>query len=201
MPIDESQVDLSAQDRARLSLKTGATQAMPVIKAPAQALPGERMDEAEMLAELNQSRKYFIIAGAVVMAVVLAVVFYFATRSAPKAEAPTPEKPAPVAAAPPRADACCDSACRCCHRTFASRRDQAAARRCRPPHRRLRPSPSQYAAQVAKLEAVWRRQERRSSASRSWSPSSSTRAPQEEEHDVEAADRDLLARLKKLRGR
>ena len=71
IPVDESQVDLSAQDRDRLSLKTGATQAMPVIKAPVQALPGERMDEAEMLAELNPSRKYFLIAGAIVLAVVL----------------------------------------------------------------------------------------------------------------------------------
>jgi eukaryotic-like serine/threonine-protein kinase len=103
VPIDESQVDLSAQDRARLSLKTGATQTMPAVRGPQHALPGDRMDEAEMLAELNPSRKYFLIAGAVVLAVILGLVLYFTTRASPHAEAPPPEKPAPVAAAPPAA--------------------------------------------------------------------------------------------------
>jgi serine/threonine protein kinase len=99
-PVDENAVPLSAQDHQRLSLKTGATQAMPVIKAPVQALPGERMDEHEMLAELDSSRKWLVIAGVLVVAVVIGLVIYFATRPAPKAEAP-PAKPEAVAAAPP----------------------------------------------------------------------------------------------------
>jgi serine/threonine protein kinase len=100
-PVDENAVPLSAQDQQRLSLKTGATQAMPVIKAQAQALPGERMDEAEMLAEIDSSRKWFIVAGVIVAAIVIGLIIFFATRSAPaKSEAP-PGKPEAVAAAPP----------------------------------------------------------------------------------------------------
>jgi len=101
--VDENAVDLSSQDRARLSLRTGATQAMPAIGGKAGGLPGERMDEAEMLAEISSSRKYFIIAGAVVVAIVIGLVLFFATRggSSPKAEAPPADKPAPVAASPP----------------------------------------------------------------------------------------------------
>jgi hypothetical protein len=102
VPTDESQVDVTAQDQARLSLKTGATQAMPAIRSTQAALPGERMDEYEMLAEINPARKYLLVAGlVVVLAIVLGIVIYFATRSSPKAEAPPPNKPAPVAAAPP----------------------------------------------------------------------------------------------------
>jgi hypothetical protein len=100
--VDENAVDVSAQDRARLSLKTGATQAMAAVKMPTGALPGERMDESEMLAEIDSSKKWLIIAGAIVALVVIGLVIYFATHGgSPKAEAPPPDKPAAVAAAPP----------------------------------------------------------------------------------------------------
>ncbi|HZS40177.1 MAG TPA: protein kinase [Polyangia bacterium] len=102
--VDTENVDVSAQDRARLSLKTGATQAMPVIKAapPAVAVPGDRMSEDEMLAEIDSSKKWFIIAGVIVGVAILAVVLYFVLgRGSSGAEAPTPPKPEAVAASPP----------------------------------------------------------------------------------------------------
>jgi serine/threonine protein kinase len=200
VPVDESQVDLSQQDRARLSLKTGATQAMPVMKAPVQALPGERMDEEEMLAELNPSKKYFLIAGAVVIAVVLAVVIYFATRAAPKAEAPSPQKPAPVAAAPPAT-------------TPAPTPPSAVAVTPTPPATNTStppvkpaavtapPSPSLYAAQVAKLESSGGGEKKDVKRLEKLVTIELKTAHKKREKDVEAADRELLARLKKLRAK
>jgi eukaryotic-like serine/threonine-protein kinase len=101
--LDESQVALSSHDQARLSLKTGGTQAMPVIRhTPHTGLPGERMDEDEMMAEIAGSRRYLVIGLAVVVAVVLGLVIYFATRGGgAKAEAPPATPPAPMAASPP----------------------------------------------------------------------------------------------------
>jgi hypothetical protein len=108
-----AQVDpsaLSTEDRERLSLKTGSTQAMPIIKGAntggVKALPGDRMDEAEMLAEIDSSKKWFLVAGVALGVVVLAVILYFTVfKSAPSAETPPPPKPAAVAAAPPSAPA------------------------------------------------------------------------------------------------
>jgi hypothetical protein len=100
--------NLSAQDRQRLSLKTGSTQPMPAMKGSgsAKALPGERMDEAEMLAEIDSSKKWFIVAGVAVGVVVLAAILYFFVfRGTPSAEGPPPPKPEAVAAAPPTAPA------------------------------------------------------------------------------------------------
>lgn len=207
VPVDESQVDLSAQDHARLSLKTGATQAMPVIKGvgtgSVPALPGERMNEEEMLAELNPSRKYFLIAGAVVLAIVLGVVIYFATRSAPRAEAPAPEKPAPVAAAPPAT-------------APAPTPPSAVAATPTPPPPATKPptkpqpptatppgvtpSPSLYAAQVAKLEASGGSAKEVKRLTRLVTIEQKT-AHKKKERELEATDRELIARLKKLRGK
>ena len=198
VPVDESQVDLSGEDRARLSLKTGATQAMPVIKAPVQALPGDRMDEAEMLAELNPSKKYFIIAGAVVLAIVLGLVIYFATRpSAPKAEAPVPDKPAPVAAAPPATPAPPTTP----PSAVAATPPPSLAKPTTPPKSPTpAPSPSLYAAQVAKLEASGGSAKDVKRVEKLVAIELKT-AHKKHEKDVEAADRELLARLKKLRGK
>jgi serine/threonine-protein kinase len=105
-PLDDDQIEMSQKDAQRLSLKTGATQAMPVLKGGGTSLPGERMDEAEMLAEISSSKRTIFIIGAVAVAIVIALIIFFATRSGggtPKAEAPMPAKPAPVAASPPAA--------------------------------------------------------------------------------------------------
>jgi serine/threonine protein kinase len=198
LPVDESQVDLSAQDHARLSLKTGATQAMPVIKGvgtgSVQALPGERMDEEEMLAELNPSRKYFLIAGAVVVLAILAAVAYFATRSSPKAEAPTPEKPAAVAASPPAA--------------VPAPTPPAAPTTPAPPPTTTKPaapatpapaavaSPSLYAARVAKLETSGDKKEAK--RLEKLVALELKTAHKKSEKELEAADRELLQRIKKV---
>jgi len=103
--VDVNNVDVDAQDKARLSLKTGATQMMAAVKMPQAGVSGEQMDENEMLAEIDNSKKWFIIAGAVVGLVVLAVVLYFmlGKTAEPKAELPSPSKPEAVAGAPPAA--------------------------------------------------------------------------------------------------
>ena len=90
--VDVNKLDVSAQDRARLSLKTGATQAMAVIKAPAAGAVGEQMDEQEMLAEIDSSKKWFIVAGIGIGAAVVAVVLWLvlSKKSDAKVEAPKP---------------------------------------------------------------------------------------------------------------
>ena len=199
LPVDESQVDLSAQDRARLSLKTGATQAMPVMRAPVQALPGERMDEAEMLAELNPSRKYFIIAGAALLAIVLGLVIYFATRSSPRAEAPMPQKPAPVAAAPP-ASAPAPTPPSAVAATSPATRPPTPAKSTPPAAVPDKPSPSLYAGQVAKLEAGGGNAREVKRLTKLIAIEQRI-ARKKREKELEVVDRELLARLKKLRGR
>src|SRR3954452_23868889 len=69
--VDLNKVQVDATDKARLSLKTGATQMMAAVKvgSGSQAIPGERMDEAEMLAEIDNSKRKFMIAGAIVAVV------------------------------------------------------------------------------------------------------------------------------------
>jgi len=166
-----------------------------VIKAPVQALPGDRMDEAEMLAELNPSRKYFLIAGAIVLAIVLGLVIYFATRPAPKAEAPTPDKPAPVAAAPPATTPPSTPPS-----AVAATPPVAKPQPPSPTPPAAAPSPSLYAAQVAKLEAGPAAPKDIKRVEKLVGIELKT-AHKKHEKDVEAADRELLARLKKLHGK
>jgi hypothetical protein len=201
VPVDESQVDLSAHDRARLSLKTGATQAMPVIKAPAvQALPGERMDEAEMLAEINPSKKYFLIAGAIVLAIVIGLVLYFTTRPASHAEAPPGDKPAPVAAAPPPSGATPTPPAA----TPAPPNPTSPPSTTPPSPSPTSPpaaaaiSPSVYGGAVDKLEAAASPDKREVKRIEKLVLIEMKVAHKKKEKNVEAADRDLLARLKKL---
>jgi hypothetical protein len=102
--VDQSKIDVSAQDKARLSLKTGATQQMSAIRMGADDVPGDKMSEDEMLAELSTGKKKFLIAGLVLVlvAVAVALVFVFGGKKEgpPKSEVPTPA-PEAVAAAPP----------------------------------------------------------------------------------------------------
>ena len=198
-PVDESQVDLSSQDRQRLSLKTGATQAMPVVRAPQAALPGERMDEAEMLAEINPSKRYFMIAGAIVVAIVLGLLIYFSTRGSPKAEAPPPDKPAPVAAAPPAAT------------PSATPPASTAPAPTRPTTPSPTPNPkpaaaaavaaasaSELAAAVDKLEASGGGDKREVKRLEKSLAADLKTAHKKKDRAAEAADKQLLARLKKL---
>ena len=74
--VDETQ--LTAEDRARLSLKTGRTEMMPVVKT--NQLPGDRMSDAEMLAEVDTSRRSMIIGGVVVTAIAIAAALVYFLR-------------------------------------------------------------------------------------------------------------------------
>jgi hypothetical protein len=193
LPVDESQVALSAQDRDRLSLKTGATQALPIIKAPVQALPGERMDEAEMLAEINPSKRYFLIAGAIVLAIVIGLVLYFTTRPAPQAEAPPGDKPAPVAAAPPASGATTTPPAPAPAPPTQPKPTPSPA-----PTAAAVVSPSVYAGAVDKLEAAASPDKRELKRLEKLVGMEMKVAHKKKEKAVEAADRDLLARLKKI---
>jgi hypothetical protein len=106
---DVDPATLTADDRARLSLKTGRTEMMAAIKTS--ALPGERMSEADLLAEVDSSKKWMVWAGigVVVVAVVVAVVYFvfMSGPARPKAALPTPVLPvatAPPAPEPPKKD-------------------------------------------------------------------------------------------------
>ncbi len=74
LPVDSSQIAVSAEERRRLSLKSGGTQMMPKLKA--KALPGERMNEKEMLAEIDSSKKLLIIAASVVAGAIIVLLIY-----------------------------------------------------------------------------------------------------------------------------
>jgi hypothetical protein len=124
-PLDERYVDdgsLTADDRKKFSLRSGATStALPTVGG---AVPGERMSDAEVMAEVGGKKKFWIIA---ITVAVLALIGIFAVKqlrakdvsknaaamtptAIPTAEpappAPTPPPaPAPVAAAKPPAAA------------------------------------------------------------------------------------------------
>ncbi len=106
--VDQSKLDIDAQDKARLSLKTGATQSMAVVKGPVDvAVPGDKMSEQEMLDEMNSSKKWLVLAGIGIAVIAVAVILWLVLggkkEAAPgKAEAPV-AKPEAVAAAPPPA--------------------------------------------------------------------------------------------------
>ncbi len=98
--------ELTTQDQKRLSLRTGGTGMMaaidPKAKGKASEL-GERMDESEMLAELDNSKKTKLIALVVVGVLALVAVLYFAVFRKATAQVVPPDKPAAVAIAPPGA--------------------------------------------------------------------------------------------------
>jgi len=76
LPIEDRYKDdgtLTADDRDRLSLHTGGTQVMPVIRQ--QAVPGERMGEDDLVGELKggRSRLVFLVVAAVVVAAMVVV--------------------------------------------------------------------------------------------------------------------------------
>jgi hypothetical protein len=80
--VDES--TLTAEDRARLSLKTGRTEIMPAIRPG--LVPGDRMSEEEMLAEFDTSRRWMVIVAVAIalVSVLGAVYFLFLRAPAPK---------------------------------------------------------------------------------------------------------------------
>ena len=109
--VDSGAVPVTSQDHNRLSLKTGATQMMQAVRLSgtggAQALPGERMDESEMLSEMEGGSRGRIVAGAIAAAVLVGAILYYAVHNAEPeptpAAAPTSQNApvAPVPALPP----------------------------------------------------------------------------------------------------
>jgi serine/threonine-protein kinase len=104
---DVDPATLTADDRARLSLKTGRTEAMPVVKAPAPAMRGgDRMSDEDMLAEVDSSKKWMVIAGVAVaaLAVIGAVLYFLLSGSSPKPKVAVAAAAVPqvVANAPPK---------------------------------------------------------------------------------------------------
>ena len=105
--VDANAVPVTSQDHNRLSLKTGATQMMPAVRLSgtggAQALPGERMNESEMLDEMQGGGRGRIIAGAIAGVILIGAILYFAVHKAEPeptlAPAPTSQN-APVAPTP-----------------------------------------------------------------------------------------------------
>ena len=66
---------LTADDRARLSLKTGRTETMASVKPS--ALPGDHMSEHDMIAEMGTSRRLMVFGGAAIGAIAILVAVYF----------------------------------------------------------------------------------------------------------------------------
>ncbi len=78
--IDERYADdgtLSAEDRKKHSLRTGATQMMPAIKvAPGGALPGEGMSATDIAKEFQTGRKWLWVVVAVGVVIAIAVTIF-----------------------------------------------------------------------------------------------------------------------------
>ncbi|MBI4509367.1 MAG: serine/threonine protein kinase [Deltaproteobacteria bacterium] len=73
LPIEDRYKDdgtLTAADRERLSLRTGATQMMQAVSVPVGPVPGERMGEKEIVSELRAGRTKII---AIIVAAVIVI--------------------------------------------------------------------------------------------------------------------------------
>lgn len=88
---------LTEEDRVRLSLRSSGTEAMSVIRK--QSILGERMSEAEMLAEVDSSKKWIIVFMIVIGAIAMAVLLFFLLRSPTHKAVAAPTNP-PSAAQP-----------------------------------------------------------------------------------------------------
>jgi hypothetical protein len=92
IPIEDRYKDdgsITDRDRERLSLRTGATQMMPVIKAAAPT-GGDKMGEDELAKELSAGRGKMIALVVVALLLIAAVVLYFTVfrKSSDKPAAP-----------------------------------------------------------------------------------------------------------------
>ncbi len=95
---DVDPATLTTEDRARLSLKTGRTEMMGVIKGPT-SISGDRMSEEELLAEVDSSKRLKLVVGGVILAAtVIGAGLYFLIGS--KEPAPPKVENPPAATAP-----------------------------------------------------------------------------------------------------
>ena len=126
---------------------------------------------------------------------VIGLVLYFTTRSAPHAEAPPGDKPAPVAAAPPASGATTPTPPAPAPATPTPPSPSPS-----PPPTPTPPavSPSVYAGAVDKIEAAASPDKKELKRLERLVTFELKVARKKKEKAVETADRDLLARLKKL---
>jgi 2-oxoglutarate dehydrogenase E2 component (dihydrolipoamide succinyltransferase) len=123
-PLDERYVDdgsVTAEDRKKFSLRSGATSAALPTLASGAVVPGDRMSDSEMVGQIGGGKRTLIIIGAVGVALAIGVTVYMLMRggknveksveaitpapvatqpSPPPAAAPSPAAPAPSAPAP-----------------------------------------------------------------------------------------------------
>jgi type IV secretory pathway VirB10-like protein len=101
--VDEG--SLTAEDRARLSLKTGRTEAMRAVNPNQIAPGGDRMSEREMLAEVDSSRRWLVLIGLgiAVLAIAAVLVYFLVWSNPPPKKAALPAAPTAVATSPPPA--------------------------------------------------------------------------------------------------
>ena len=110
-PLEDQYVDdgsVTAEDRKKFSLRSGGTAtALPTVGQ----IPGERMSDAEVMAEVGGKKRFGIIAVAVVIAIALGIVAWKALRPKDVAKSaaamtpptiPTTEPAPPPAPEPPK---------------------------------------------------------------------------------------------------
>jgi hypothetical protein len=111
-PLDERYVDdgsVTAEDRKKFSLRSGATStALPTVASGA-VVPGDRMSDSEMVGQIGGGKRTLIIVGAVGVALAIGVTVYMLMRGGKNVEksaealtpAPIATQPSPSAAEPP----------------------------------------------------------------------------------------------------
>jgi serine/threonine-protein kinase len=103
-PLDERYVDdgsVTAEDRKKFSLRSGATStALPTVGSGA-VVPGDRMSDSEMVGQIGGGKRTLIIVGAVAVALGVGVMVYMLMRSGKNVEKSVEAiTPAPVATQP-----------------------------------------------------------------------------------------------------
>ena len=113
-PLDERYVDdgsVTAEDRKKFSLRSGATStALPTVASGA-VVPGDRMSDSEMVGQIGGGKRTLIIVGAVAVALAIGVTVFMLMRGGKNVEksveaitpAPIATQPAPAAEPPPPA--------------------------------------------------------------------------------------------------
>lgn len=101
LPVEDRYKDdgsLTAKDRERLSLRTGATQMMPAVQVEAPKRATERMDEAEIVKEMASGRGKIIAIVAVVLLAIVGTVIWSSMGGGdkPKETPASPTAPAPA---------------------------------------------------------------------------------------------------------
>jgi hypothetical protein len=96
LPVEDRYKDdgsITAKDRERLSLRTGATQMMPAVQVAEPKAKAERMDESEIVKEMSGGRGKIILLVFVAIAVIAGLVVWQATKDdAPSKPVPTTTK-------------------------------------------------------------------------------------------------------------